>query len=513
MTDKNARRSVDWDIKNAGKNYVSLIIAQGFLAIFSFGCVWIIARYLGVEPYGNITAFFSASQLAQVSLWWTANAMLRFGVQEFVETGKISNSFWTRSLILAVNILLVVVTYPLWMPILAHWFKLPDEIIPVTIVYLVVTALWMHIQFAMQTAKIPITLAFGQMFERFITLAGICILAFYGALNWQRAALIYVTSSILILFFGLYKIRSLVNWKFWQIEYKFSLIKDILIFSIPIPLYSLISPLALNYIGSIFIINYMSKSDLGVYAVAYQLYGLIMVLPTLAGSLMTPLFVSSKSAADSERISGLFLADSERISGSFLNEVLPLSTTLFAIGNALLVTLIYCILPFFFGESFADVGKLLWILTAAGVAATPILIGYFPFSMSGNSTFMQLIPAALSSAVLVLASFWLVPRFGLIGSAWATVISFAVNTTVFGLMVHRKEKLGFPKVLFSIIPNVLGALAITLDFNVIWGLLIASFAAGIVFLFGWKYHVLGLAKLGNRISLPNFCKFYIEKIS
>jgi O-antigen/teichoic acid export membrane protein len=451
-----SRRTVRWDIDNARQNYAALIVAQGGLAAASFLCVWIITHYLGAEPYGNIAAFMAAAQLAQVALWWTLNAMVRFGVQEFVESGQISHSFWSRTIVLGVNLVLFFGTLPLWLPVFASGFKLSSDIIPTILVYLFVSAIWLHLQFAMQAAKLPIRLAMYQMSERLLTLLIIGFLVVIGALTWQRAAAAYVISPGALIVFGIYSLRQVVDWRFWRFGIDYGRIKRIIKFSIPIPLNSLLSPLALNYVGTLFILHYLTKGDLGEFALAFQLYGLVMVLPVLAGSLMTPLFISSRSNKGAETLTAVFL-----------KEVLPAMTVLFSIGATILAVAIYYLMPIVFGGQFSNAGQVLWILLAAGSIAAPVFIGFFPLTLSGDSTYIQLIPAALSTIALIAVSFILVPRYGLLGSAWSTLISYAVILAIFSVLIHRREGLGVSKTLVVGLTSALGALAVTIGTPVV----------------------------------------------
>ena len=107
---KNERQSANWDIQNAPKNYVSLVLTQTGSAFFAFASVWLITKTLGSEGYGGIVAIIAASQIAQVLVNWTSVAVVRFGVDEFIETEKIARTFWLRLFILLPNLLLVLLT-------------------------------------------------------------------------------------------------------------------------------------------------------------------------------------------------------------------------------------------------------------------------------------------------------------------------------------------------------------------------------------------------------------------
>src|SRR5437868_8454981 len=123
------RRTAHWDLENALRNYSTLVAAQITVALFSFASVWLVTRHLGTEGYGGLVAVIAASQIAQIFVNWTCISLARYGVEEFVETGHITNSFWARSALFLPNTLIMLLAGPLWLPFLASWLKLPSEAI------------------------------------------------------------------------------------------------------------------------------------------------------------------------------------------------------------------------------------------------------------------------------------------------------------------------------------------------------------------------------------------------
>ena len=180
------RRSASWDINNAFGNYFVMLISQGGLAFFSFFITIILVKNLGVEDYGQIAVFISARQFSQVFLWWTLNAMARFGVEEFVETNLISESFWNRAIILAVNLIIFIGSSVLWLPVVIITFKLPKEATIQFLLYLIISSIAMHFVFALQAMKMMKQQAFLQMLEKLINLIFVLGLLFIGILSWQK---------------------------------------------------------------------------------------------------------------------------------------------------------------------------------------------------------------------------------------------------------------------------------------------------------------------------------------
>src|SRR2546425_7969093 len=102
-----SRQNAAWDLLHAPRNYLSLLIAQAFTSLLSLASVWLATRHLDPEGYGAVVAFIAAAQVVMlIGVNWTSISVARFGCEEFVQTGKIASTFWTRTIILAPNLLL-----------------------------------------------------------------------------------------------------------------------------------------------------------------------------------------------------------------------------------------------------------------------------------------------------------------------------------------------------------------------------------------------------------------------
>ena len=101
---------------------------------------------------------------------------------------------------------------------------------------------------------------------------------------------------------------------------------------------------------------------------------------------------------------------------------------------------------------------MLWPLMAASAIAGPALMGYTPVTTSTSKTYIQMIAISLASAVNVILDVLLIPRYGLLGCAWATTAAYGTHFVVVFSLVHWRV---FPKrtwVLEATFPIVLGAL-------------------------------------------------------
>lgn len=467
ISEKNERQSASWDLRNAFRNYSTLVFSQILSAFFSFASVWLATRFLGTEGYGGIVAVIAASQVVQIFVNWTSISLARYGVEEFVETGKIGKSFWARSFILLPNTLVLLALSFLWLPVISGWLKLPPETVWYVIAHFLVQAVWIHVQHALQGAKLPRLQGILLAVERVLIFSGLLILALSGKIDYLSAVAVYVASPFLMSLVGLFSLRKLISKK---IEFDAEWIKKMLRFSVPLIPFSVVGYLAGNYLDAIFIAQYLSKVDLGIYSVAYQIMGIFMQFPVLAGSLLMPLFVTLRTNNQSETVS------------NYLRNVLPVVTlawglvcVFFAIGGNFF-------LPIIFGESFNESGKLLLILTISAAVNAPILLGYSPFTNAASATYIgAAINIALAFANLI-GNVILIPKYGLVGSVWATNLAYSTSLLVAFVFVRYKFSLRGDWTVPTILPTILSLSYAAWSGNLLIALLTALAATAFLLL-------------------------------
>jgi O-antigen/teichoic acid export membrane protein len=478
------RRLSAWDIQNAPRNYISLVAAQAGSALFSFAAVWLITRYLGSEGYGGIVAVIAASQVAQVMVNWTNTAVVRFGVDEFIETEQISRTFWVRLIILAANLALVAAAAGLWYPPLAGWLRLPPGAFWLVIGHFAVTALWIHVQSSLQAAKLPRKQGWLLTIERAAILASIVVLLAFARLDWRTAIWCYIAAPAVMTAIGLYELRHYITASF-TIDRPF--LKRIVAYSLPLLPFSLVGYFSGSYVDAVFISNYLSTRDLGIYSVATQAAGTLLQLPTIANNLLLPLFVSLQRELKVERTNRYF------------KDVLPSITLLWGCGVVLIGTLISLAVKFLFSNEFHVVIPTIWILFTSSVAFFPLALGFSAMSNSLSRTHIALVGAIVSASTNLVGNFVLIPTLGMLGCAWATAISVFFGSLTHAVMLRNVTGNFIFRPLAATIPSIAGALLLSMSGDYIWA----------VAAFGMVTLVVGF---GFRSSLRQAVTFF-EKLS
>ena len=437
------RRTADWDLSYAPKNYVVLVLAQVASALFSFAGVWLATRFLGPSGYGWIVGIIAASQaIAQLTVNWTAVSVSRFGVEEFVQTGVIAKAFWTRFWIFAPNVLAVLLTSSLWLPFMSSLLKLPTNAHLLIIGNFLAISLWVHIQQALQGAKLLRLQAGLLTIERILIFCFIAIAGISGEATLTPIALAYILSPVIAGTIGLWHLRTLA-FPIQALDGAF--LWRVLRFSLPMLPASLVGYLSTSYLDAFFITQYLSGAELAVYAVAYQISGMALQLPLLAGTVLLPLFVT------------LQVDEQENRARRFVSEVVPIMTLLWGMVCATAAVIGSYLLPRLFGPAFLQLETLLWPLLTASALVAPVLMGYAPFASSKSVTYIAMIGAVVGALVNVLLNFLLIPPLGLLGCAWATTVAYGMNTLVVVLLVHSKLEIVKTWTTWSCFPTILGA--------------------------------------------------------
>ncbi len=461
------RRSSSWDIRNAPKNFFSLIILQGGSSLFAFASVLLITKVLGSEGYGGIVAIIAASQIAQVLVNWTSFSLVKFGAEEFVESEKISRIFWVRILIFIPNLLLVLLASQFWFPPLADWLKLSTDAFYLVILHFVATALWIHVQYSLQGIKKQRIQGGLLAAERLAIFLGLVALAFAEKLNPLNALLFYSFAPLLMAIVGIWLLRRYI---FSTFSITADFLKEIFTYSLPLLPFSLVGYFSGSYIDAVFISKFLSTNDLGIYSVASQINGLALQIPTLANSLLIPFFVTLQK----ENRSGIL--------NRYFQHAFPSLTLVGGLACVLASFAAYFFIPLIFGAEFKESVLPLWILLTASVFALPGLIGYAALVHSSGQTYIATIAVIFSAGTNIISNFILIPKYGMAGCAWATVLTFFISVLTFAILLRRNIKIPLSWVFIAMLPSFLSA-AVFSYFRNPWTALIVCITSTMIIIF------------------------------
>lgn len=459
------RRRVQWDLDAGAGNYLALVCGQLGGAALGFISVWLAARALGSDGYGGIVAFIAASQLVgQAALHWTAISLFRHGCREFIDEGRIASAFWNRLAILAGNVALVLFAAPWWLPRVSALFSLPAGAQGLVLLHILATALSIHTQQALSAAKLPRFQSLLSIAERGAIALSLLVVSFSGAATWRLVAVIFTLAPLLSMSLALFRLRRFI---LPPRGLDFSLLQQMIRFSYPLLFFSVVGYLTTNHLDAVFILRFLSASDLGVYGLAYQLAGMFMQLSSLGGSLFMAFFITS-DALEGE--------GDGKPRERFFRSLLPTLVLAWSSAAALAAILFSCLLDFFFHSSFQGARTLIWPLMGAAALAAPVTIAFGPAANARSRTSIAALAALAAAVVNTVLNFVLIPRFGLMGCAWATTAAFATSLLVFLALAPRQVSTPRSWTFYGTLPMLVGAAVVPRAGE--WGALAATLASG-----------------------------------
>lgn len=410
------RRTAEWDLAAGADNYAALVIGQIAGALLSFGALSIVSRALEPTGYGGVVAILALSQaVGQVALHWSVFSLYRHGCEEFVATGRIAASFWTRLAILAASGAAVAATSPFWFAPFLAWLGIPREASWLVPIHVASSALSIHVHYALLAAKQPRFQSLALVVSRAALVLLLLLGAGFERLSWTSVAVLYALSPLFEALFGLLRLRPLIH---PGISLDRPLFRTMIGFSLPLTINGILGYLSTSSLDAFFILKLLSTRELGLYSLAYQIVGTFMQMATLAGSLLLSLFVTLGLEGRSER------------TGNYFRELLPVLCLLWSGACLALSAAGSVAIPLFFGPSFEESAALLWPLGAAAALAGPVFLGFGPLIHARSVTHISAYLATASAAVNVLLNAVLIPRFGLAGCAWATAAAYGTGTVV-----------------------------------------------------------------------------------
>jgi O-antigen/teichoic acid export membrane protein len=314
---------------------------------------------------------------------------------------------------------------------------------------------------SLQGAKLQRAQGLLQMFERTAILAGVLVFMMSARLEFTSVVVCYIAAPAITALIGLVQLRKLI---FHSFSFDGTFLKKLMLYSLPLLPFSLIGYFSGSYVDAVFIANFLSLRDLGIYAVATQINGIALQFPTLAAALLVPFFVSLDKEGDETKLR------------SYFTNALPNLTITCGVIAAVAALAAYFLIPVVFGTEFSAAAVPFWILIASTVAAIPVLCGYAPLTHARSVTYIAAIVSVASAAVNVGLDVLLIPKYGMVGCAWATLIAYLCTFVGFALFLRQRVKMPLSWIFLSVAPLFASCFVLAVTSNV-WAAALTTLAA------------------------------------
>lgn len=485
------------DIKHSFSNYFSLLVSNVGVGILSFINTFLLTRVLGSEGYGALALFLAVSSgILAVGLNWTVESLARFGCEELVRTGKVNVVFWARLFLLVLNLIPI----GLGCYILRHFINgyiNVDRGACLIFVYSVGIAFLSQARYTLQAAKRIAQVGLLEVIGKAILSIGLSIAVATARMNLAGAIYVSVLAAYIstLAFFLFLSPRKLVPVRFDKM-----VVKDLLLFSWPVILGTASVFFSSGYLSVMIIRNFLSFTEVGVYYLASQLSGMIFQVPTVAYTVLLPMLVSFHVKGRKDLIDG------------YLTRILPNLVFLWSVVVCVVMFCSQYILPIAFGLEFRSAIAPFGVLLIANSLACVIIMGYGPIYSVYKLTLLGSLICMLSAMVNIAGNLILIPLFGIIGCALASLANNVTNVGLSMLLINRRLRIrNHRKVLFAISPVITAFLFWICFKRPFWGLVVLLIQYYYLIRRLKLFNRNDLATLGN-INMPSPLKWLMMKI-
>lgn len=396
-------------------NYGAMAIALGTNAL--------LARRLGADQYGHLAFLLMASQvLLLVAVNWTHAGFVRFGALEFASTGAVTESLWARMAIIWPVAMLGALSMVIFRRPLAEYLGIPAVGVWLLMVHFVAVCALSIVGAVLQARNQMARYGACLFLDKAMMLVCVVLLPAAWTSTAFAALWCFAASSLSVAIWGVSVVGYRALRPLWPGR---SAYRQMILFSVPLLLTSWAGLLGTNWFDLVILKQYVPMSGIGWYSLATQLAGVVQQVTVIFATLLLPELSVMVVEGQDARIRRL------------MERLLPY----WLLGTSVMFTLVMIAspigLPLVFGDAYRGAAPVLALLMIASCA---LALFNSCTSLAGayGSTWVLTGVAFVSTAVNVVMDLLLIPRFGIVGSAFATVLSYATGAVLILLFVQRR---------------------------------------------------------------------------
>lgn len=401
--------------------YIRVLGAQGIALVASMVSFSLLGRLLGPEGYGTYALLRATGEFALfLAVAWTSAAVVRYGAEEFQREGGLRKTFWARASVLlvtlAVTFIALAATGPLWQGLVRvqvgrYWLTI------YVICFVLAMTAQEFVSYLLQAAGEMNGYAILRILSVLIWLACVIALMFLPsdnkallAFNLSVGASLAVTIVCSAVFFK----------RAWlaPIALDRTTLRRLLKFSAPV-FVAVLGGYLVRWVDTWAIGIYRTREDVGLYQAAYNMMSFVRMAEESFITVANPLLV------------GILLAGNQQRIRSMLERFLPQMHFFWCLALIFVMLGAEPVIAVLLGPAFQQ-ASLYFVLLCTGLSIgvmnsllTPLLNA---LEWTRQAAVINLGLGIVNLGLDVV----LVPRFGTIGAAIASVVVFSLS----GLLFH-----------------------------------------------------------------------------
>ncbi len=447
MTD---RRHTDWDKRQFTPNVLIATFTQFFASFISFLISYYILKKYNQQILGELVLLISAAQIFVFLTNWSLASVQKLGTEEYLENKDIKIVFSNRLLLFFINFSSIAGLYLLFYPVIKNFIPLSFSTSLIAITYGFVLALNIHFYAGFQARKMLKMQALMLLIEKLLILGSLILFLRFNTISVNKIAFTYIFSGIIIT-----SVCFIISKSNISLKWNYPMVKKIARFSLPLIPYTVVAFFTSNYIDSFFINKYLQKGDIALYSIAYQFNGVWIQIPTILGTIILPFFITSnKHEAQATTLNYI------RSYGVTINYIWSILSFLFVIGLVL-------VLPEFY-KSFTDqffITLFLFIISSSISFSSAAL--FSPYLLSKGILKIALPLALLAALCNIIGNIILIPVYGIVGCALASIIFGFLYALVLTIYISVKYRINLQSILFNNLIISMASILALLNYNII----------------------------------------------
>ena len=381
--------------------------------------VWV-ARYLGPSDYGLLNYAISFVALfASLALLGLNNIVVRDLVMNPADRDAILGTSFILKLVGGIASIIVAVA--------VQWILQPGEVLVMILVVVIAAGFLFQaldvIDFWFQAKVLSKYIIWAKLASLVVSalLRVVCILINAPVLAFA----IIVTLDLLLGAAGLLLVYRSTGGTFrtwrWDTGMARSLMRD----SWPLAI-AAVSSMTYMKIGQVFIKAMLGDHELGLYSASVTIAEIWYFIPMVITQTFLPVILKTKKISQELYIARL----------QMLYDVM----TMMSIVVSIIVTLFANpIIQLLYGDSYAGSGIILAIYFWAGIPLSLTMVST-QYIVSENFTTISIYRSVAGALSNVLLNIVLIPRYGIVGAAWAVIISYSLVTMIIGLFGKTRQQ-------------------------------------------------------------------------
>ncbi len=448
-------------IKRAAGDLSALAAARVITALLGLVNIILVTKQFNPEEFGRYALFQMVLSVGlTIGVSWSSSSLVRFGREEFEKTGFIRSAFWSRGYPLMGGLLTFLIGGFLFRQEILSYAGIDATLFPLLVISFVSMAMIDHYQRGLQ--------AVGRLRRHALTYV-LQMISLTLLLLLMSAGILPATLRFLIGSFTAFNLVGLIvataflpHGLILPPRPSRQMVQSVLRYSYP-QLIGFSGLYIVNWIDLVVIRQFLGTADVGVYQFAYRFFAAIIGLSMIAGTVLTPMMVGFRTRGE-DRMVRRYASDMVPLIALCLGMLLVPGAVIARAALLLLAPAAYepaipCLLVLF-GAA---------LIRTMSLCLAPVLNAY------DRVIEVQLANLAIAGVNIIL-DFALVPRFGILGAAIATVIAYIVGNAIIIIRMRRLARLDEGKVSWALGISLVGIFTVASQSSIL-------IAAGMAILF------------------------------